>query len=87
MTPKSRAERRATYRANSRARNFAGLTHGNPNTYSAGCRCDPCKAAIAASIRLYRASKRHEHGSLELAAAGCGCPACQIAAALFGDAP
>lgn len=35
-----------------------GRTHGKTATYHAGCRCDECRAAIAAAMRAYLATRQ-----------------------------
>lgn len=42
---------------------FAGRTHGNTATYSAGCRCVECRAAKSEYMRGYAAKVRVETGA------------------------
>jgi hypothetical protein len=50
------------------ARKKRGREHGKPGTYSAGCRCTPCREAASAAQAVYRANRRARRAA-ELAGA------------------
>lgn len=61
-------------------------THGKASTYSRGCRCDPCRVAMAAADRARRTERKSAgeqpptHGVTGYNKFGCRCDVCRTAA-------